>query len=204
MEKILSLPPSLVSSFNDVAGLPRSEWFPTTDPNGVKVGSGGGTAWALMEHCKGKKIPFAQYLHSGKRIIIHAGGQSRRLPAYAPSGKVLAPVPIFRWGRGQAIDQNLLSLQMPLYERLMSQSAANQNTLIASGDVYIHVPTMPDEMPSADVVCYAIWTSPQLASNHGVFFTRRTEPQKLDFMLQKPSHNEIERLSATHLFLMVF
>lgn len=196
MHKIVSLPPSLVEQFNEVSGLPRNEWFPTTDPDGTKVGSGGGTAWAIAE--------FERNIHynGGKRIIIHAGGQSRRLPAYAPSGKVLTPIPVFRWSLGQKIDQNLLSLQTPLYERLMSISSPNQNTLIASGDVFIYAPEVPSSMPQADVVCYGIWTEPQLASNHGVFFIKRDGDSSLDFMLQKPSHEQIEALTQTHLFLM--
>lgn len=203
MHKILSLPPSLVNDFNKVAGLSSEEWFATSDPNGAKVGSGGGTAWALSSYCDSKRQNFNECIFSGdKRIIIHAGGQSRRLPAYAPSGKILTPIPVFRWSRGQSITQNLLSLQMPLYERIMQQTSSSQNTLIASGDVYIYADKIPTLMPDADVVCYGIWTSPHLASNHGVFFTSRTDRQQLDFMLQKPSHAEIEHLSLTHLFLM--
>lgn len=50
------------------------------------------------------------------------GGQSRRLPGYAPSGKVLTPIPVFRWARGQRITQDLLSLQLPLYEEIMERA----------------------------------------------------------------------------------
>jgi hypothetical protein len=32
------------------------------------------------------------------------------LPAYAPGGKILMPVPVFRWSRGQKLDQSLLDL----------------------------------------------------------------------------------------------
>lgn len=201
--KILSLPPSLVGQFNEVSGLARSEWYPTTDPNGVKVGSGGGTAWAISEHLKEGDEDYGCYIKNKKRIIIHAGGQSRRLPSYAPSGKVLTPVPVFGWSRGQKIDQTLLSLQAPLYEQIMERATGNQNTLIASGDVFIYAPIVPDELPDADVVCFGIETSAKMCSNHGVFFTKRgEESQKLDFMLQKPSPDEIERLTASHLFLM--
>ena len=62
IDKILSLPPSLVGQFNEVSGLNREEWFPTTDPNGVKVGSGGGTAWAISQHCEEKKCRYADYI----------------------------------------------------------------------------------------------------------------------------------------------
>lgn len=86
-----------------------------------------------------------------------AGGQSRRLPAYAPSGKILTPVPVFRWKRGQRLDQNLLSLQLPLYEQIMERAPHSLHTLIASGDVYIRTDRPLQDIPEADVVCYGMW-----------------------------------------------
>jgi hypothetical protein len=106
MKKLLSLPPNLVNCFHDVTGLDKNEWFCTHDPIDKKLGSGGGTTW-VMQACPES---FAEE----KKIIIHSGGQSRRLPAYAPSGKILTPIPVFRWERGQKLSQNLLSLQVPL------------------------------------------------------------------------------------------
>jgi galactokinase/mevalonate kinase-like predicted kinase len=141
-------------------------------------------------------------LAASKKIMIHAGGQSRRLPAYAPSGKVLAPVPVFRWGRGQRLDQTLLDLQIPLYERIMEISGENQHLLIASGDTLIMAPEIPFTLPDADVVCFGIWVDPHLASRHGVFLTPRDNSGMLEFMLQKPDHETIERLAVSHLYMM--
>ena len=101
-----------------------------------------------------------------KRILLHAGGQSRRLPAYAPSGKILTPIPVFRWGRGQRLTQNLLSLQISLYEEIMQKAPESLHTLIASGDVYIRASKALQDIPEADVVCYGLWVDPELAKNH--------------------------------------
>ena len=122
MKKLLSLPPNLVECFHDVAGVDRKEYFCTSDPVGARLGSGGGTNW-LLDACHRNEAPqlsFEEWLSAEKRILLHAGGQSRRLPAYAPSGKVLTPIPVFRWERGQRIGQNLLQLQLPLYQRIMN------------------------------------------------------------------------------------
>ena len=97
MQKLLSLPPNLVGCFHEVMGLSHDEWFCTHDPLDHKLGSGGGTVWLLLKALAGittadGTVPhfnseaFFQALASEKRILIHAGGQSRRLPAYAPSG----------------------------------------------------------------------------------------------------------------------
>lgn len=203
MKKLLSLPPNLVECFHDIERVSHDEFFCTSDPVGKKLGSGGGTTW-LLEACHEEWSPetdMMEWLSKEKRILLHAGGQSRRLPGYAPSGKVLTPIPVFRWARGQRIDQNLLSLQLPLYERIMNAAPEGLHTLIASGDVYIRAGKL-QQIPDADVVCYGLWVDPSLAKNHGVFVSSREEPEELDFMLQKPSIQTMAELLRTHLFLM--
>lgn len=178
-------------------------YYCTSDPVGEKLGSGGGTAW-LLQSCHRAWAPgesFAQWLAADKRILMHAGGQSRRLPAYAPSGKILTPVPVFRWERGQRLGQNLLALQMPLYERIMHKAPERLHTLIASGDVYVRARRL-QAVPDADVVCYGLWVDPALARNHGVFVSSRQTPDRLDFMLQKPTVERLSSLMQSHLFLM--
>ncbi|MBI9063198.1 MAG: bifunctional fucokinase/L-fucose-1-P-guanylyltransferase [Marinilabiliaceae bacterium] len=202
MQYLLSLPENLVADFHQVTNQSRENWFVASDPVGKKIGSGGGTAYLLAEHQKDKSGSLDEYLATDKKVIIHAGGQSRRLPAYAPVGKVLAPIPVFRWSRGQSLDQALLDLQRPLLEKVMSTSGAGQNTVIASGDVLIQSADLPFKLPEADVVCLGIWVNPHLASRHGVFFTSRQDPGQLDFMLQKPNHEQIEKLAGSHLFMM--
>lgn len=204
MKKLLSLPPNLVECFHDIENVERTEWFCTSDPVGSKLGSGGGTAW-LLDACRNEWAPdmsLQEWLGQEKRILLHAGGQSRRLPGYALSGKVLTPIPVFRWARGQRLSQNLLSLQLPLYERIMEKAPDSLHTLIASGDVFIRASKPLQDIPEADVVCYGLWVDPNLAKNHGVFVSSRRTPDKLDYMLQKPSVEELGNLMKTHLFLM--
>lgn len=112
----------------------------------------------------------------------------------------MTPIPVFRWARGQKLGQNLLSLQLPLYEKIMERAPERLRTLIASGDVYIRAEKPLQEIPDADVVCYGLWVDPLLATHHGVFISDRNQPESLDFMLQKPSLEELENLSKTHLF----
>lgn len=205
MKKLLSLPPNLVECFYDLENAGRDEWFCTSDPIGHKLGSGGGTTW-LLDACyqdeAREDASFADWLSREKRILLHAGGQSRRLPAYAPSGKILTPIPVFRWKRGQRLTQNLLSLQLPLYEEIMKKAPASLHTLIASGDVYIRAEEPLQEIPEADVVCYGLWADPDLCKDHGVFVMRRDNVSQLDFMLQKPSVEEMGKLMDKYLFLM--
>ena len=133
MKILLSLPPNLVDCFHDITGADPQEYFCTCDPIGHRLGSGGGTAWLLQQACKERT--FNDWLASDKRILIHAGGQSRRFPSYAVSGKILMPVPVFRWERGQRLSQTLLDLQLPLYRQLMEKAPDTIHTVVVSGDV---------------------------------------------------------------------
>lgn len=205
MKKLLSLPPNVVEAFHHITGLSREEFYCTSDPADHKLGSGGGTAW-LLKSAFADETPqedFEAWLSHDKRILLHAGGQSRRLPAYAPSGKILTPIPVFRWARGQRIGQTLLDLQLPLYKEIMRKAPARLHTLVASGDVLIRATEPLQDIPTdADVVCYGLWANAEQASHHGVFMMNRNTPTVLDFMLQKPSTEEQARLMQTHLMLM--
>ena len=202
MKKLLSLPPNLVDSFHDVTGLSREEYFCTNDPVGHKLGSGGGTTW-LLQACMtvedGESL--SEWLPREKRILLHAGGQSRRLPSYAPSGKILTPVPVFRWERGQRLSQNLLSLQLPLYEQMMQMAPERIHTMVVSGDVLVRTSQPLQPIPDADVVCYGLWLDASVAKNHGVFVSSRKSPSVLKHMLQKPSIETLNEIQKDHYYL---
>lgn len=194
MKKLLSLPPNLVGCFHDITGLSPEEWYCTNDPVGQKLGSGGGTTWVL-DSCP-------EAFRNERKIILHAGGQSRRLPSYAPSGKILTPLPVFRWERGQRLSQDLLSLQLPLYERIMEKAPQSLTTMIVSGDVYIRASKPLQEIPEADVVCYGLWLDDAIACNHGVFVADRQTPNVLKCMIQKPSQELLNDVKKDHYTLV--
>ncbi|MBR4390404.1 MAG: bifunctional fucokinase/L-fucose-1-P-guanylyltransferase [Prevotella sp.] len=200
---LLSLPPNLVDCFHEITGLPRERWFCTNDPVGHKLGSGGGTAHLLLEAHKAMApdMDFYGWLASEKRILLHAGGQGRRLPAYAPSGKILTPIPVFRWERGQRLSQNLLDIQVPLYQEIMAAAPDCLHTMIVSGDVFIRTTEPLQPIPEADVVCYGLCLGPEIAKDHGVFVAERTTPDMLKYMMQKPSVEILDALLKDHTYL---
>ena len=206
MKKLLSLPPNLVDAFHDVTGLSRDTYFCTCDPVGHRLGSGGGTAWLLQEAYRSQESEvgsqaFEAWLAKEKRILIHAGGQSKRLPSYAVSGKVLMPLPVFRWERGQKLSQDLMSVQLPLYEKMMMAAPERLHTMVVSGDVLIRATQPLQPVPDADVVCYGLWLDASVAKNHGVFVSDRRTPSVLKQMLQKPSVQTLAELQKDHFYL---
>ena len=126
MKHLISVPPGVIPHFHRISGLPEKEWFVAADPAGKKVGSGGGTAHILSELWKAENGgEFSRWLSAEKRAIIHAGGQSRRLPAYAPAGKSLLPMPVFRWSRGQELNQRLIHLQSGLFDDILKSASGH-------------------------------------------------------------------------------
>ncbi|KAF8299549.1 putative fucose kinase [Trypanosoma cruzi] len=215
MRLLLSVPLSVCEAHGAVKRLLYSDLyntFFTCDPKGSHLGSGGGTSW-LLERCYQSERndsmttedddDFEGWLLREQRIIIHSGGQSRRLPSYGPCGKLLLPVPVFRWSRGQTCDQTLLDLQMPLYEEVMRRAPSHLRTLVSCGDVLILLnQPLPPAPEDADVVCYAVREEVDRLRNHGVFFLSHEAPDELDMMLQKPSIREIHEYTATRRCVM--
>ena len=118
-ELLLSLPPimcqQLAAYHPDLAN--RS--FATFDPPNAQLGSGGGTAHVLNQAWKSAKASsasFRDWVNSGQRVVLHGGGESRRLPAYAAIGKLLMPFPVLRWSRGQRLGQTLLDMNEPFLQ----------------------------------------------------------------------------------------
>jgi galactokinase/mevalonate kinase-like predicted kinase len=179
-------------------------WFATSDPPRSKLGSGGGTAHLLAEawRATGPGQPFDVWLQSSRKLVIHSGGQSRRLPCYAPIGKVLMPLPVFRWSRGQRMSQTLLEAQLPAYERVLTHAGSKTALMITSGDVLLRFARQLPVFPDVDVLGLGMWVTPEKARDFGVFFSPRHHPQELAFFLQKPDPARIRQEAGEHVPLV--
>lgn len=194
----------MVPHFHSLEQQQDADWYCGSDPPGGRVGSGGGTAHLLAAAYgdSGFGGSFREWIRSRKRMVIHSGGESRRLPAYAPMGKSLIPMPVFRWSRGQHIDQKLLAFQAGYYQQILSRAPASYVLLIGSGDVMFLSSDRFRNLPEADVLVFGIWVEDAVASRHGVFFSRRDAPDRLAFVRQKPSEKELSGLAQDHFYLM--
>ncbi len=201
---LLSLPPSMAARFCELERRGGAEWFAGHDPVGVPLGSGGGTAHLLAEawRATGAGRGWEAWVREGRRLVLHAGGQSRRLPAYAATGKILMPLPVFRWGRGQRLEQTLLDVQLPDYRRVLRHAPRGYVAMLASGDVLLRFGARLPVFPDVDVLGLGMGTTPQRARDFGVFFVPRRRPAELAFFLQKPSPARIQALAEDHRFLV--
>lgn len=186
--------------FPDVA----REAFATFDPPDQQLGSGGGTAHLLHEawRASGTDLPLSSWCADEQRILLHGGGESRRLPAYANVGKLFIPMPTLRWERGQRLGQTLLDLNLPFLKQASRMAGPDARLLIASGDVLLRANTRIDPLPNADVVLLGMWASPDVAQNYGVMFVDRNNARRLETFLQKPTPDEIRERSRDFPFLI--
>ena len=204
IQRLISLPKGMAEYFSKLTKHDPDSWFCASDPDEKKVGSGGGSAHLLWLAYKasGFEGSMEMWLQERKRLVIHSGGESRRLPAYSPCGKSLLPLPVFRWSKGQHLDQQLLDFQTAYYEKILLNAPESYRLLIGSGDVMFISSDRFRKLPEADVLLFGIWVDDSIASRHGVFFSRRHQEERLSFVKQKPSVEELRDLAQEYLYLM--
>lgn len=170
------------------------------DPDGRRIGSGGSTLYCLMEVLSrrlgskaGKSGPelWLGVLSELRILIVHAGGDSRRLPAYGPCGKIFVPVPGESDG---ALPLTLFERQLPRYLALPESDSGGGQVVITAGDVMLRFD--PGEVSFADegVTGLACYAKPVQGTRHGVFCPGQGESVRL--YLQKPSIAEQKKNGA--------
>ncbi|MEN7973490.1 MAG: bifunctional fucokinase/fucose-1-phosphate guanylyltransferase [Verrucomicrobiota bacterium] len=200
---LLSLPPNMCRHLSDCEPAVAERAFSTFDPPGKQLGSGGGTAYVLEQAWRDSgEESFLSWLESSGKLVIHGGGESRRLPPYAAPGKLFIPMPVFRWSVGQRLDQTLLDLAEPTLQTLAQAAPSSSRIMVSSGDVLVRLNGELPPVPEADVVFFGLWVKPEEAQNFGVMFCDRHEPEKLVTFLQKPTPDTIREKSRENAFLI--
>ena len=148
------------------------------DPPGGRVGSGGGTLVALMALLR-EEAPevaaasdadtlsrgVAAFFSSRRVLLLHAGGESRRLPCYVPEGKLFAPLAL---PSASAFTPVVLDVLLSLYFRYPWSEG---ELILASGDVIVDfdTATLPTGFARGDLCGFGKPTSLQQGCRHGVF-----------------------------------
>lgn len=142
------------------------------DPGGKRVGTLGSTVNVL------RRVP-----RRGRILICHCGGFSKRLPAYAASGKVFAPVA--RTPEGvttlfERIARNMAQLELP-----------RTGALVVCGDVAPDFDFKSCGFPRPGVTGVAYLDTLVRGSRHGVYVPQRTTGlSAVAGFLQKPTPAE--------------
>ena len=180
---------SLRMGLGAIPGVRKAMAIP--DPGGRRVGSGGSTVWCLLKVFElelakdGARAldprAWLETLSKLRILIIHAGGDSRRLPAYGPCGKIFIPVP----GASDRVPApTLLDRLLPVYLGLPPVREGRGQVVVTTGDVLLSFD--PEAVRFADdgITGLGSLEHPELAANHGVFLAG--EDGRVRSFFQKP------------------
>jgi fucokinase len=170
------------------------------DRDGRRVGSGGSTLQCLAEVLRRERQPgddrartfSAEATLCRLRIlVVHAGGDSRRLPAYSPCGKIFIPLP----GETHSV------LGYTLFDRLVAAfldlpagAPGAGQVVIASGDALIRFDPAAVRFGAPGITAIGAPASPEEAARHGVFCPNADGSVRL--YLQKPDLNAQRQAGA--------
>ena len=163
------------------------------DPGGRRIGSGGATLNALAQvaglvaECDAGRLETLQRV-----LLIHSGGDSKRLPHCSATGKLFARVPrVLPDGRASTIfDEFLIGLS-----GLATQLPPG--VLIASGDVLLvfdHL-QLSGAFRRPGVIGVAAAVAAEMGHNHGVYVSGNGG-HRVHAYLHKPSAEELARWEA--------
>jgi fucokinase len=154
------------------AGLlpPATQVIVIADPAGKRIGSGGATIHALAQLARKRTaarrgVRDFSILVAGLRVLLlHSGGESRRLPHCSAFGKVFARVPHeLPDGRPSTLfDEFLVSLSGVPYRM-------HEGVLVASGDVLLLFDHSQLNLSRQGVVGVAAGAPAETGSRHGVY-----------------------------------
>jgi fucokinase len=159
------------------------------DPEGARLGSGGATLNALRAlQAAGFRDSSAGRLQEwweGQRVlIVHSGGEARRLPQYSLKGKLFTVLPVkTAWGETSTAFDELLAFSTLWVERLRA------GLLVTSGDVILTFDATPLNWDRPGVCGVAMPLPVNVASRHGVYVIG--EAGRVYCFLQKPTSTQI-------------
>lgn len=159
------------------------------DPEGKRVGSGGATFHVmkyLSEQAEGKEV------FRGKRIlVIHSGGDSKRVPQYSALGKLFSPVPreLPDGRRSTLFDEFMIGMAgMP--------ARFKEGMLVLSGDVLLLFNPLQIDFTFRGAAAISIKEDVDTGKNHGVFLS--DGEGNVGNFLHKQSEERLRELGAVN------
>ena len=137
----------------------RTKFITVPDEGNQRVGSGGATLSVI------KKIKELEGKFEGLRIlVIHSGGDSKRIPQYSALGKLFSPVPrMLPDGRSSTLFDEIIISMSSVATRIQ------EGMVLLSGDVLLLFNPLKIDFSLSDVGCITFKIPPEIGKNHGVF-----------------------------------
>jgi fucokinase len=157
----------------------ETQFLVIPDPGDRRVGTGGATINVL-----GVLYRSREWWGQHKVLLLHSGGDSRRLPQYSPGGKLFGVLP----------SKTRLRETTTVFDETLALSAAwadgiPNGLLVASGDVVLRFDAKTVQWDRPGVTGVAMRLDLETGSHHGVYVVG-AEGQVYTF-LQKPTPMEV-------------
>ena len=164
----------------------QTQYAVLPDPEGKRVGSGGATFHVLRylaEQCGG---------FEGKRIlVIHSGGDSKRVPQYSVCGKLFSPVPReLPNGRPSTLFDEFMIAMTGVAGRIP------EGMLVLSGDVLLLFNPLQIDAQFQGAAAISIKEHVHTGKDHGVFLNNGHD--MVGRFLHKQSEEQLRSLGAVN------
>ena len=166
----------------------QTRFLVIADPDGQRIGSGGATLRVLAQLAREDDT-----LTSKRILIIHSGGDSRRLPICSATGKLFARVPrVLPDGRASTVfDEFLIGLSG------LSSASLPPGVLVASGDVLLVFDHLQISFQRGGVIGVAAAAPVEMGLRHGVY-VHGDSAHRVQAYLHKPPAEELTHWNAIH------
>lgn len=139
----------------------RTHYAVLPDPDGKRVGSGGATL-NVMRYIAQREC--SEDFSGLKILVIHSGGDSKRVPQYSACGKLFSPVPrALKDGRCSYIFDEFIIGMTGVPSRI------NDGMLVCSGDILLLFNPLQIDFYSKGAAALSIKEDVETGKNHGVF-----------------------------------
>ena len=162
------------------------------DPDGKRVGSGGATFNVLRYIAEQEPSADPAGLFKGRRIlVIHSGGDSKRVPQYSACGKLFSPVP-------RQLPNGYASTLFDEFVIGMSgvPSRIPEGMLVLSGDVLLLFNPLQIDFNYHGAAAISMKEHVQTGKEHGVFLNDGND--YVGQFLHKQSEERLRELGAVN------
>ena len=153
----------------DKGVLPKNTRFLVIpDPEGKRIGSGGATLQVLR--VLSEQEGFQGNFHNKRVLVIHSGGDSKRVPQYSVCGKLFSPVPReLPDGRPSTLFDEFLIGMAGVPSRF------KEGMLILSGDVLLLFNPLQIDASFEGAAAISMKSPVEIGKDHGVFLNDGTD-----------------------------
>ena len=169
----------------------RTKYLVLPDPDGKRVGSGGATLNVLKAIAEREQKDEVNFFKGLRVLVIHSGGDSKRIPQYSTCGKLFSPVPrVLPNGQASTLFDEFMVTTSMIPGRMQ------EGMLVMSGDVLLLFNALQIDTQFNGAAAISIKEDVDTGKNHGVFLG--DEKENVKKFLHKQTVETLTQLGAVN------